>query len=113
MRVDFLHALPDAAQQLSLELPDGATIAQAVQQLQQQSPALGPLFSQAMTQARIGVFGKLVEAEYMLREGDRIECYRALLVDPKESRRRRAQVQAKRRLDKDGSDKTDRNAKPA
>ena len=112
MRVDFLHALPDAAQQLSLELPDGATIAQAVQQLQQQSPALGQLFSQALTQSRVGVFGKLVEAEYTLREGDRIECYRALLVDPKESRRRRAQVQAKRRLDKDGSDKTDRNAKP-
>jgi putative ubiquitin-RnfH superfamily antitoxin RatB of RatAB toxin-antitoxin module len=113
MRVEFFYALPDAAQRLSLELPDGATIARAVQQLQQQAPALGPLFSQALTQSRVGVFGKLVEAEYMLREGDRIECYRALLIDPKESRRRRAQVQAKRRPGKDGGDKTARNAKPA
>jgi hypothetical protein len=113
MRVDFLHALPDEAQQLTLELPDGTTIAQAVQQLQQRSPALGQLFSQALTQARIGIFGKLVEAEYLLRAGDRIECYRALLVDPKESRRRRAEVQAKRRSDKHGSGKADRNAKPA
>jgi putative ubiquitin-RnfH superfamily antitoxin RatB of RatAB toxin-antitoxin module len=100
MRVDFLHALPDEAQQLTLELPEDATLGQAIQALAQHAPALGLTFSQALAQSRIGVFAKLVDAEHRLRDGDRIECYRPLQIDPKESRRRRAAVQAARRAAK-------------
>ncbi len=40
---------------------------------------------------RMGIFGQIVEArKYRLKEGDRVEIYRPLLVDPKESRRVRA-----------------------
>lgn len=38
----------------------------------------------------VGIFGKRVDAEHSLADGDRIEIYRALTFDPKESRRRRA-----------------------
>ncbi len=38
----------------------------------------------------IGVFGKLVDDDYELLPGDRIEIYRPLKADPKEVRRRRA-----------------------
>ena len=41
--------------------------------------------------AKIGVFGKLRQFSELARPGDRIEIYRPLVVDPKESRRRRAQ----------------------
>jgi uncharacterized protein len=40
--------------------------------------------------ARIGVFGRVVSSTTLLRDGDRVEIYRALKIDPKEARRRRA-----------------------
>ena len=40
--------------------------------------------------AGLGVFGRCVAPEALLRDGDRIELYRPLLIDPKEARRRRA-----------------------
>jgi len=39
---------------------------------------------------KVGVFGKLKKLDSTLLENDRIEIYRPLLVDPKESRRKRA-----------------------
>lgn len=44
---------------------------------------------------RVGIFGRLRELDNPVVEGDRVEIYRALLADPKESRRRRAGVQKK------------------
>jgi putative ubiquitin-RnfH superfamily antitoxin RatB of RatAB toxin-antitoxin module len=40
--------------------------------------------------ASVGIFGRRVVPEAGLRDGDRIELYRPLLIDPKEARRRRA-----------------------
>ena len=37
-----------------------------------------------------GVWGKVRPPHYVLREGDRIEIYRALKADPKQARRARA-----------------------
>jgi putative ubiquitin-RnfH superfamily antitoxin RatB of RatAB toxin-antitoxin module len=37
-----------------------------------------------------GIFGKKKPLDTLLRPGDRVELYRPLLADPKESRRRRA-----------------------
>lgn len=37
-----------------------------------------------------GIFGKKKPPETLLRDGDRVELYRALFADPKETRRRRA-----------------------
>ena len=39
---------------------------------------------------KIGVYGKVKAADAPAAQGDRIEVYRALLVEPKEARRRRA-----------------------
>jgi len=38
----------------------------------------------------LGVFGELVEDDYRLQDGDRLELLRELILDPKEQRRRRA-----------------------
>ena len=43
-----------------------------------------------MTQYKVGIFGKLKTLDTVLHEHDRIEIYRPLLADPKESRRSRA-----------------------
>jgi hypothetical protein len=39
---------------------------------------------------KIGIHGRVVAAQTPLRDGDRVEIYRALIVDAKEARRRRA-----------------------
>jgi putative ubiquitin-RnfH superfamily antitoxin RatB of RatAB toxin-antitoxin module len=39
---------------------------------------------------KTGIFGELAGPETVLKEGDRVEIYRPLAVDPKEARRRRA-----------------------
>ncbi len=38
----------------------------------------------------VGIFGKRVKSQTLVAQGDRIEIYRELVFDPKESRRRRA-----------------------
>lgn len=50
--------------------------------------ALGPL--------RVGVWGRLRPLDSLLRQGDRIEVYRALTVDPKEARRQRYRATGRR-----------------
>ena len=40
----------------------------------------------------LGVFGKVVAAQYALTDGDRIEIYRPLIADPKEIRPQRAEM---------------------
>ena len=44
----------------------------------------------------VGIFSRKVSLDHVLREGDRIEIYRPLLVDPKEVRRLRAQNEVRK-----------------
>lgn len=39
--------------------------------------------------APLGIFGKRVKDDTVLRDGDRIEVYRPLVADPKDARRKR------------------------
>lgn len=47
---------------------------------------------------RVGIFGKRVTPETIVADGDRIEIYRPLVFDPKESRRRRARHRQRQQL---------------
>jgi uncharacterized protein len=47
----------------------------------------------------VGVWNRAARLEQRVREGDRIEIYRPLLVDPKEARRLRAEIRRRRRPD--------------
>ena len=40
---------------------------------------------------KVGIFSKIAELDARLADGDRIEIYRPLIVDPMEARRRRAE----------------------
>ena len=44
---------------------------------------------------RVGIFGRLARSDAPLRDGDRVEIYRPLTVEPKEARRRRASTGGK------------------
>ena len=72
---------------LPVELPTGATVMQAIEAsgLAAQVPGL------AIDPARLGVFSRKAAPDQVLEDGDRVEIYRPLSLDPKEARRRRAQ----------------------
>lgn len=71
----------------ALELPEGATVAEALASARAQSAG-----AEVPWDADVGIFGELCDRATIPREGDRIEIYRPLKLDPKESRRARAQA---------------------
>ncbi|GAA4029761.1 RnfH family protein [Actimicrobium antarcticum] len=74
-------ATPAEQRMISIAMPVGSTIVDAVRQTM---PEIG------LDHHRVGIFGKLKTPETLLRANDRVEVYRPLLADPKESRRKRA-----------------------
>lgn len=87
IRVQVCHALPDSVWLRELTLPAGATVAQALE-----ASGYARDFPGADAWAQgVGVYGRLVSPETALADGDRVEIYRALRFDPKESRRRRVE----------------------
>lgn len=82
--VEVVLAWPGHALRKQLSLAEGATVGQAV-------AAAGLGEHEALVDLeRLGVFGRRVAAGDLLRDGDRVEIYRPLAIDPKEARRRRA-----------------------
>ena len=50
--------------------------------------AIGDLFPEEdFSDYQVGIWGKLVKRSYSLKDGDRLEIYRPLLIDPREARR--------------------------
>jgi uncharacterized protein len=89
---------PGVVHEVPLLLPAGATVAQA---LQMSGLWTGPLTGLGETpqDARglhVGVWGRAARLEAPLRDLDRVELYRPLLVDPKEARRLRYRRAPKR-----------------
>jgi len=68
-----------------LDLPAGATLAQALEQLHDRFGALID-----WQHVATGVWGELQPGSYHLQADDRIEVYRPLLQDPRQARRERA-----------------------
>jgi len=90
LRVEIVYALPGAQHVLSVSLTPGATVADALEisGIRTQHPDID------FARQAIGIFGRRVKLSQRLRRDDRVEIYRALVADPKASRRQRA---AKRR----------------
>lgn len=84
MTVEVVLAQPGGMLLKRLRLQAGSTVADAIA-----AADLGEDEGPADPQ-RLGIFGRRVPPEHPLRDGDRVEVYRGLLVDPKEARRRRA-----------------------
>ena len=69
----------------ALELAEGATVLHALREsrLLERHPQLD------LATAKVGIWGRVAALSQAVREGDRVEVYRALQVDPKEARRQR------------------------
>jgi len=86
LTVEVAYALPHKQRILRIEVPAGTTAAEAAR-ISRISEAFEGLDVEA---APLGIFGRRVPPEQRLRDGDRVEIYRPLIVDPKAARRARA-----------------------
>jgi len=87
MRVSVCYAGPAGVWLRELLMPAGATVRDVLHNsgFQAAFPGVDPMAH------GVGVYGRLCNAETMLYDGARLEVYRSLRFDPKESRRRRAE----------------------
>ncbi len=90
IHVQVCYATPASDILLDLDVAPGTTLAQAVQQ----SGLLAMVPGIDLAQSPVGIFSKKKTLDTVLRDQDRVEVYRPLLCDPKETRRRRAQKKA-------------------
>ncbi|HRK57123.1 MAG TPA: RnfH family protein [Burkholderiaceae bacterium] len=74
--------------EVTVRLPPGSTLAQAAQASGLLADSTGPI--------DLGVYNRVQTADTLLRQGDRVELYRPLQIDPKTARRIRAQVRQRR-----------------
>jgi putative ubiquitin-RnfH superfamily antitoxin RatB of RatAB toxin-antitoxin module len=76
---------PAGIRECELTLPDEADIGAAIESARQQ---LGPDAAPWQT-AVTGIFGSVRDRSHVPADGDRIELYRELLIDPRRARRDR------------------------
>jgi uncharacterized protein len=85
VKIEVVYAsAPHVVDHVMLELPEGATVMQALEAsglLRRHEGLLDP------ARHRVGVWGRLAGLDQALRDRDRVEVYRPLTVDPKEARR--------------------------
>lgn len=83
LRVEVVYATRERQSLLDVALPAPLTAREAVEH--SGILALHPEIDLAT--AALGIYGEVVPGERQLRNGDRVEIYRALLIDPREARR--------------------------
>lgn len=88
MIVEVAYAKPDKQQILRVEVPEGTTALEAAMR----SDIVSVFPEIDLESVDMGIFGKAIKAPktHLLRDGDRVELYRPLKIDPKQARLNRA-----------------------
>lgn len=93
IEVEVAYALPEKQKIIALLVEPGSTAQQAVAQsgIAKEFPEID------LATAKLGIFGQAIKkpSEHALQPGDRVEIYRPLKSDPKETRRKRAEKAGK------------------
>ena len=96
--VEVVYALPTEQVVLELRVPLGTTARSAIEL----SGILTRFPEIRLADNPIGVYGRVVDPDRVLEDGDRVEIYRPLEMDPREARRLLAEkglsMGSKRRL---------------
>ena len=84
--VEVAYATPEKQRIVALAVEDGCTVKEAIERssIREEFPGL------EVNPGAVGIFSRKVSLDHRLRNGDRVEIYRPLIADPKESRRARA-----------------------
>jgi uncharacterized protein len=93
IEIEVVYGLARKQKLISLSVDQGTTVRQGAELsgLDKEFPELD------IAASKLGIFGKTVRSPdtEVLKEGDRIEIYRPLLIDPKAARANRAAKAAK------------------
>ena len=84
--VELVFALPDEQLLRSIAVEPGTTVADVIAKSGMQSAFPG----QAIDRLAVGIWGREVARDQLVKAGDRIEIYRPLELDPREARRQLA-----------------------
>lgn len=95
--VEVAYALPEEQVILSLEVTPETNVEQAIKRsgILERYPQID------LTNDKVGIFGKICKLDASLHHKDRIEIYRGLIADPKESRRQKAEMEKKKKQSED------------
>jgi len=87
IKVEVAYALTDEQCLLALELELGASAQDAIYEsgILQRFPQID------LSKQKVGIYGRAIELDSGLSDGDRVEIYRPLEISPKEARRLRVQ----------------------
>ncbi|MCC7167894.1 MAG: RnfH family protein [Rhodospirillales bacterium] len=90
MKVRVCYALPQRQTVINVDLPDGATLKEALERsgILRQFPEID------LETQKVGVYGKAAPLETVLDDGARVEIYRPITADPKTVKRRPAPEKA-------------------
>jgi putative ubiquitin-RnfH superfamily antitoxin RatB of RatAB toxin-antitoxin module len=88
MRVEVVFALPERQVLQAADVPEHATVADVivVSRIASHFPECD------MDALQAGIWGQPVARDHVVREGDRIELFRELKMDPREARRLKAGI---------------------
>lgn len=83
LKVEICYGLVDKQDLIALTVPEGTTVQQAIElsNIYERYPEI------TIEEGSVGIFSRKVAISQVLRDGDRVEIYRPLQVDPKEARR--------------------------
>jgi putative ubiquitin-RnfH superfamily antitoxin RatB of RatAB toxin-antitoxin module len=86
IEVEVAYAKPAEQVLVKVRGHRGMTLGQAIERanIAERFPEI------SLTEAKVGVFGKVASKDAVLNDGDRVEIYRPLIADPKEARKQRA-----------------------
>jgi uncharacterized protein len=97
MEIEIAYATPTNQTIVKIAVAAGTTIQEAI--LQSDILNLAAI-SEPIQNLAVGIFGKQRSLSWELQEGDRVEIYRPLYVDPKTARKIRAKKYAKNNKDR-------------
>lgn len=93
IRVEIVYAMTDRQRIVTVLVPPGTSIDEAVRSsgLIEQHPEI------LLHTRAVGIHGRVMSTGATVANGDRIEIYRPLTADPKQTRRQRAERQLRKR----------------
>lgn len=92
IKVEVAYARPDRQCIIEVEVTEDSTIQQVIEQ----SGMVNEFPEIDLGKAKVGIFSKQKQLTDTVREGDRVEIYRPLIIDPKEARRAKAKMMNKK-----------------
>lgn len=86
--VEIVFALEESQYLLAVSAPIGSTVAEVISR----SGFVERYPQHNLADLAVGVWGRAVDKNHVVVDGDRVEMYRPLEMDPREARRKLAEV---------------------